>query len=462
MMGGQSTSSDPQAQADAQFQKIMDYSHYRIDLPVVRRLVLSAQTSTDWLWSLLSDEEKEKLKSAQSSGAQQMGLQSGERYSDAMSRLCENLGVEIMTSTPARKLITDKNGAVVGVFAEGKDRNYNISAGGVVIATGGFIGNLELMKKFFFPADDNIYDEIYIKGEKHTGDGILMAEEIGAALDATVAFETTFEPIPWEVSDVETLRAFTNRNNGELIWLNGKGRRFANESVTDALNSRQGLYKHVYYIVFDENIKQHIINKKSSGPGGMPGMAGGQAGAGVPGATGTQPRAGAPAGMAGMPGGMSGGRSYDDLDKQFQKQVDQGYAIKTNTLDELAEWIGCDPEVLKTTITEYNKDCEKGYDSLLLKDASNLVPLNKGPYYAIRNKLAIHLTHGPLRVTSELEVVDKNHDPIPGLYAAGSDIGGVENDTYAGVVPAHSSGWALAGGRIAGENAAEYAKSQKK
>lgn len=361
-----------------------------------------------------------------------MGPQSGERYSDAMGRLCKDLGVEIMTSTPASKLITDKSGAVAGVFAEGKDKDYNISAGSVVIATGGFIGNIEMMKRFFFPADDNIYDEIYIKGERHTGDGILMAEEVGAALDATVAFETTFEPIPWEISDVETLRSFTNSGrNGELIWLNGKGLRFADESVTDALNSRQGLYQHVYYIVFDENVKQHIINKKSSGRGGMP-------------------------------GGMGGVQSYDDLDKQIQKQIDQGYAIKTNTLDELAKWIGCDTDALKATIEEYNRDCEKGYDSLLLKDASNLVPLTTGPYYAIKNKLAIHLTHGPLRVSTELEVVDKNHDPIPGLYAAGSDIGGVENDTYAGVVPAHSSGWALAGGRIAGENAAAYVKSKKK
>lgn len=461
--GGQTASSDPQAAADAQFQKLMDYSHYRIDLPLVRRLVLAAQTSTDWLWSLLSDEEKQKLKDAQSSGGQQMGPQSGERYSDAMSRLCRNLGAEILTGTKATKLLTDKNGAVVGALAEGKDKDYSISAGGVVIATGGFIGNLEMMKKFFFPADDNIYNEIYIKGEKHTGDGIQMASEAGAALDATVAFETTFEPIPWEVSDVETLRSFANSGrNGELIWLNGKGRRFANESVTDALNSRQGLYHHAFYIVFDENIKQHIINKKSSGPGGMPGMAGGQAGAGAPGAAGGQAAAGAgaPAGMPGMPG-MGGAQSYDDLDKQIQKQADNGYAIKANTLDELAKFIGCDVDVLKATIAEYNKDCEKGYDSLLLKSASNLVPLTKGPYYAIKNKLAIHLTHGPLRVNSELEVVDKNHDPIPGLYAAGSDIGGVENDTYAGVVPAHSSGWALAGGRIAGENAAAYAESKK-
>jgi fumarate reductase flavoprotein subunit len=465
--GGQGAATDPKTVADAQTQKIIDYTHWRVDMPVVRRLIEESQTSTDWLWSLLSEDEKQKLKDAQSSG-QQQGPQSGERYSTAMTRLCRNLGVEIMTDTKATKLLTDKSGAVIGVLAEGKDKDYNISAAGVVIATGGFIGNLELMKKYFLPSDDNLYNEIYIKGEKHTGDGILMAGEIGAALDATVAFETTFEPIPWEISDVETLRSFANSGrNGELIWLDGKGKRFARESETDALNSRQGLYHKAFYIVFDENIKQHIINKKSSGQGGMPGMAGGPTGAagtasGAPAGGAAPAVSGAPAGGA-MPGGMGqgAGQSYDDLDKQLQKQIDKGYAVKTNSLDELAKWIGCYPEILKKTIKEYNESCEKGYDNLLLKPAASLIAMNKAPYYAIKNKLAIHLTHGPLRVNEDLQVVDKNHDPINGLYAAGSDIGGVENDTYAGSVPAHSSGWALAGGRIAGENAAEYSKSKK-
>jgi fumarate reductase flavoprotein subunit len=463
----QGAATDPKSIADAQTQKIIDYTHWRVDMPIVRRLIEESQTSTDWLWSLLPDEEKQKLKDAQSSGGQQ-GPQSGERYSVAMTRLCKNLGVEIMTDTRATKLLTDKSGAVTGAMAEGKEKNYNISAAGVVIATGGFIGNLEMMNKYFLPSDENLYNEIYIKGEKHTGDGIRMAGEIGAALDATVAFETTFEPIPWEVTDVEALRSFANSGrNGELIWLDGKGKRFARESETDALNSRQGLYHKAFYIVFDEHIRQHIINKKSSGQGGMPGMAGGPTGAAGPSsgvlAGGAAPAAsGAPAGGA-MPGGMGQGamQSYDDLDKQFQKQVDKGYAVKTNSLDELAKWIGCDPERFKKTIKEYNESCEKGYDNLLLKPAASLVALNKAPYYAIKNKLAIHLTHGPLRVNEDLQVVDKNHDPIHGLWAAGSDIGGVENDTYAGSVPAHSSGWALAGGRIAGENAAEYSKSKK-
>lgn len=437
--GGQSAATDPQAYADQRYQKMIDWTHWRLDAPLVRALILKAQETSEWMWGLLSEEEQKKMIDAQSSAANRQGPQSGEPYSIVMTRICRNLGVDILTDTTATKILTDKRGAVVGALAAGKDEDLNISASCVVIATGGFIGDLELMKKFYFPADDDIYDEIYIKGIKHTGDGIKMAAEVGASMDAAVAFETTFEPLPWAVSDVNALRSFASSRNGQLVWVDGKGRRFANESETDALNSRRGLFKHTFYIVFDENIKDSIINKKSTAMGGR--------------------GDGAPSGMAGMP--MMGGRqSYDSFDEEFERQVAQSHAVKADSLEELAGWIGCDPDVLQETIREYNNDCEKGYDSLTLKGTEHLVAMNKAPYYAIKNLLAIHLTHGPIRVTPRMEVVDKNHDPIPGLYAAGNDIGGTDVDTYAGVVPRHSSGWAFAGGRLAGENAAAYVKNE--
>lgn len=388
------------------------------------------------------EEEQQKMIDNPSPGTTRQGPQSGEPYSIVMTRICRNLGVEILTETTATKILTDKRGAVTGAIAEGKDEDLNISASCVVIATGGFIGDLELMKKFYFPAGDDIYDEIYIKGIEHTGDGIKMAAEVGASMDAAVAFETTFEPLPWAVSDVNALRSFANSRNGQLVWVDGKGRRFANESETDALNARRGLFRHTFYIVFDENVKDSIINPQSTGIGGLQ-DAGSRGG-----------------GMAGMPM-MGSGRSYDTFDEEFEKQVVHGHAVKADSLEELAGWIGCDPEVLQETVREYNDGCEKGYDNLVLKDTEYLVAINKAPYYAIKNLLAIHLTHGPIRVTTQTAVVDKNHDPIPGLYAAGNDIGGTDVDTYAGVVSRHSSGWAFAGGRIAGESAAAYVKSKK-
>lgn len=428
--GGQGATADPQATADSQFNTIIDWNHWRVDALLVRRLTSASQENADWLLGLLSEKEKEKLLSS-ISGTGYRSVEDNEPYSVFMTRLCRNLGVEIMTDTKGTKLITDNSGAVTGALAEGKDKDYKISADAVIIATGGFIGNAELMEKFYHPYDDDFYNEVYIVGNMYTGDGILMAAEIGASVDATVSFESCMKPIPWEVSP-GSLRRFIERG-GEYIRVDARGLRFTDESSGNAHNARHQLKDRVHYLVFDENIKEHIINKQAIGSSGGP--------------------------MAGVAGG--GTQSYDTIDDDIQKQIEKGYAIKANNLDELAQWIGCDPEVLKETIKDYNTSCEKGYDEDLLKPAEYLVALNKSPYYAIRNKLAILLTHGPLRVSTEMEVVDTNYDPIPGLYAAGADIGGTENDTYAHL-PAHSSTWSMTSGRIAGENAVDYSRGKGK
>jgi fumarate reductase flavoprotein subunit len=68
------------------------------------------------------------------------------------------------------------------------------------------------------------------------------------------------------------------------------------------------------------------------------------------------------------------------------------------------------------------------------------------------------LTRGPLKVDHKMEVLDKEDDPIPGLYAAGVDIGGTDSDTYCGVLQAHSLGFTISSGRIAAESAGAYIK----
>jgi succinate dehydrogenase/fumarate reductase flavoprotein subunit len=430
MPGVQEAEADPQSIADSQFKTIIDWNHWRVDALLVRRLTSVSQYNAEWLLGLLSEKEKEKFLEFLSVPGYR-SIESWEPYSVFMTRLCRNLGVEIMTDTKGTKLLTDKSGDVIGALAEGKDKDYKISADAVIIATGGFIGNAELMKKFYHPYDDDFYDEVYIVGNMYTGDGILMAAEVGASVDATVSFESCMKSIPWEVSP-GSLRRFIERG-GEYIRVDARGLRFVDESASHSHNARHQLIGRIHYLVFDENIKEHIIDKQASGSAGGP--------------------------MAGFPGGNA--QSYDTIDDDIQKQIDKGYAIKANSIDELGKWIGCDPGVLKGTIRDYNGFCEKGYDEDLLKPAEYLVPLSKSPYYAIRNKLAILLTHGPLRVSTEMEVVDTDYNPIPGLYAAGADIGGTENDTYAHL-SAHSSTWTMTSGRIAGENAVDYSRNRRK
>jgi fumarate reductase flavoprotein subunit len=125
--------------------------------------------------------------------------------------------------------------------------------------------------------------------------------------------------------------------------------------------------------------------------------------------------------------------------------------------DEFAEWTGADPGVLKATIDEYNAACDQGHDPIFAKEPKYLLPLRKPPYYAIKWGASFLHTIGGIKINGNMEVLDKQDNPITGLYAAGVDTGGWESETYCMRLPGHALGFAINSGRIAGENAAGFA-----
>ena len=98
----------------------------------------------------------------------------------------------------------------------------------------------------------------------------------------------------------------------------------------------------------------------------------------------------------------------------------------------------------------------RGYDEDFIKEKKYLLPLHTPPYYAIKCCVDCVATHGGVKVSQYLEVLDHQDNPIPGLYAAGVEIGGTESDTYNVGYPGHSFGFTINSGRIAGESAAKY------
>ena len=132
-----------------------------------------------------------------------------------------------------------------------------------------------------------------------------------------------------------------------------------------------------------------------------------------------------------------------------------------DTLDEIAEWIGTDSGVLKTTIDEYNLACEKGYDPISGKDRRYLEPLRTAPYYAIRMGVDYLDTIGGIKINERMEILNREGDPIPGLYAAGIDTGGWVGDTYCIRTTGTTFAFAINSGRIAGESAANKIFEEK-
>lgn len=119
-----------------------------------------------------------------------------------------------------------------------------------------------------------------------------------------------------------------------------------------------------------------------------------------------------------------------------------------DTWEEMAEYIGCSSEVLKKTVEEWNDYCDHGKDRMFVKREDYMRPLKKPPFYAVQSRVAFLSTIGGIKINEHFEVVDKNDEPIPGLYAGGIDCGGWESDTYNVVLSGSTMGFNISSGRL--------------
>jgi NADPH-dependent glutamate synthase beta subunit-like oxidoreductase/succinate dehydrogenase/fumarate reductase flavoprotein subunit len=127
-----------------------------------------------------------------------------------------------------------------------------------------------------------------------------------------------------------------------------------------------------------------------------------------------------------------------------------------DTWDEIAEWIGCDPTVLKESVEQYNRNCDQGNDELFAKDRVHLMPLRKPPFYVMRCNTDYLDTIGGIKINEKMEVIRTDYSPIQGLFAAGVATGGWQADCYNDEMAGAASGYAINSGRIAGESVSEF------
>lgn len=309
--------------------------------------------------------------------------------------------VEYLMQTRASELMME-GARVAGVKAVDADGNtIEIDAAkGVVIASGGFGANVEMRMK---------YDKLWngLLNEKFpttnspaiTGDGIVMAEKIGADL-------VGMEYIQLLIGDPQTGVTSTLVGAGTSMYVNRDGKRFVNE-----LERRDNLVKAIlkqpkgdfFWLTTEANAQ---IDDKGLNKYGL---------------------------------------KVEDL-------IRQGKIAKSDTIEGLAPFIGCDPAVLKKTVEEWREMCRTQKDpqfgrASFMED----VTLEKGPYYAVWRSPSVHHTMGGLRINNKAQVLDKSGNPIPGLWAAGEVTGGIHGKNRVG---ANAIPDALSFGRIAGIGAA--------
>jgi len=349
----------------------------------------------------------------------------GRSLMKALVKKSKELGVKTMLHTSAKKLLRGARGNMTGVVAETKGEEFTIKANAVIIATGSFSGNREMLMQYCPDFTEDLY---LLKWPFHagTGDGIIMAAEAGAAIATSIPiFHVGPVPQsgPWGNLVAVVRYPYT-------VWVNKRGERFIDEAgygVWECGNAILSQPGKIMYTIFDDGIRQKMEEEKLFSEEGW---------------------------------AVSLDSEEEKVAKsegKFQQQVDRGKIKKFDTLKELAQWIGAKPPALQATVNEYNNACTQGRDPIFAKDRPYLMPLSKPPYYGIKCLVDSGETMGGIKVNEYLEVLDKKDKVIPGLYVSGVVADGWSGQTYpSDDLSGSAFAFSINSGRIAGESAARF------
>lgn len=345
-------------------------------------------------------------------------------------------GAEVRYSTKGVELILNDEGAVAGIYAQaaGSDSYLKITAPSVILATGDYLGNEDMMKFYAPECVENGINILSIDLDDegnytNVGEGHKMGAWAGAAIEQ------------WHAPMIHHMGGGAGAdgrgvigNNGYL-WLNLRGKRFMNEDLPgQQLENQVELQpQRKAYQFFDASWPEQLAYFPAAH--------------GVACIYRDEP----------LPEYTASGlrinvRTPADIDAA----VEEGRCLKADTIDELLGMIeGMDVETAKASIERYNELARAGEDTDFFKSPQRLFALENGPFYAAECGCALTLGNlGGLESDEDCHVYNTDRELIPGLYAAGATQGGRFAVQYPISLKGLSCGMCMVYGKIAGENAA--------
>ena len=282
---------------------------------------------------------------------------------------CEELGVEFIMNTTANEILTDANGAAVGIAATDKNgAAVTVNAKAVILATGGFGANLDMVVEY----KPDLAGFMTTNAPGAQGQGIDMAVAIGAG-------PVDMDQIPIHPTvEANTAALITEGLRGDgAILVNAEGNRFTDEVgtrdvVSAAEIAQTGSYS---WLVIDQ--------------------------------------------------------AMADASSVIQGYIKNGYTVTGETYEELAEAMGVDAAAFAATMDKWNAAVAAGVDEEFGR-TSFANPLDTAPYYAIKVTAGIHHTMGGLTINPQTQVLAGDGTVIDGLYAAGEVTGGVHGGNRLG------------------------------
>lgn len=404
---------------DEIFRLYMEFSHWKTNPRVVRAFIEKSGDTIEWLenkgvvFEHICSNYPGQFPLTWHCMPPRMG---GIVIIKMLKEQCEALGVQVLSQSFGKRILTNSEGKVTGILVETKDGDMNITAKAVIIATGGYGGNKDMLKKYYPFYNENMV----LLGHPHMGEGLQMAMEAGAATESLGTL-LTHGPMCPGFAEVDALA-----RQPETVWVNKFGERFVDETITfrfpECGNAFDRQPDGLSYNLLDEEIKQDRIKR----------------------------------GISTLHVSIVVSTPLERVDESFERAVKKGMVKVSDSWDEIADWMGADPKVLNATLNEYNASCDHGYDRLFGKTHENLKALRHPPYYAIKCYGSFLNTVGGIKINERMEALDQQARPIAGLYVTGNDAGGWISDTYnLGTASGSAFGFAINSGRIAGENAAE-------
>lgn len=363
------------------------------NLELVEKLANEAKDSVAWLTELgadLTDVGKMAGSTNYRTHRPTGGAAVGAHLVDTLKVAAENEKVDLRLWNEAKEIVLDKEGKVSGVKVIDKEgKEYTINTKAVVIAAGGFSANQEMVVSY----KEDLKGFATTNHNGATGDGIVLAEKLGADFVDMGEIQTH----PTVVPEKAVMVTEAVRGNGAIL-INKDGKRFTNELLTRDVVSKAILEQKdgIAYLFFDDGLRESL--------------------------------------------------------KATEEYFNMGLVTEADSVEELAEKLSIDKENMVNSIKKYNdavatkKDSEFNREDLPRQ-------LNNGKVYAIPVTPAVHHTMGGIKINTNAEVINKDGNVIPGLFAAGEVTGGVHGGNRLG-------GNALADivtyGRTAGKNAAAF------
>ncbi len=350
----------------------------------------------------------------------------------SLKEYAEEKGAEFRWDAELVKCEQDQTGRVTGIIArDTEDRHYlRINASkGVILATGGYGNNLEMMEARQ-PWNQSLRIACPGKGGNPTGDGIKAALWCGGQMDPLGAACT------FNRACVKPDETAGNGVVGEWFWfgeqpfmkVNLKGKRFCNESgpYDYMLHSTYMQPEHTYVDIWDANYAEHVKQMNEVGC----------------------------CRLYPFDNGAPSNRGIDSMGPEFEKLIDKGYIQKADTPEELAEKLNIPVDAFVETFNRYNQFAAQGKDEDYNKEPYRLIALDTPPYYGVRTGAWFLATLDGVMIDTDMHPIKADGTAIEGLYLAGDCSGGFFSVSYPNLFTGLACGRTMTFGRRAGMLAA--------